>query len=130
MLEQTSGIRTTIEGITADFESAFASGDMGKVAEFYAEDGMLLPAGVDFIKGRQAIKAYWQYGIEMGIKRVKIDILEIDQHQDIAIEMSKYTLGDANGQVLDHGKGIVIWKNVDGNWQLHRDIWTSSLEAQ
>ena len=85
MLEQTSGIRATIEGITADFESAFASGDMGKVAEFYAEDGMLLPAGVDFIKGRQAIKAYWQYGIEMGIKRVKIDILEIDQHQDIAI---------------------------------------------
>jgi len=128
--EQTSDIRATIEGITGGFESAFVSGDMDKVAEFYTEDGMLLPAGSDFIKGRQAIKAYWQYAIEMGIKSLKIDILEVDQHQDTAIEMSKYTLGSIDGQVLDHGKGIVIWKNVDGNWKLHRDIWTSSLAPQ
>ena len=130
MSEQESDIRAIIEGVTGDFESAFVSGEVGKVAEFYTEDGMLLPAGSDFIKGRQAIKAYWQYGIEMGIKSLKIDILEIEQHGDTAIEMSKYTLGGADGEMLDHGKGMVIWKNVGGNWQLHRDIWTSSLVPQ
>ena len=130
MSEQASDIRAIIEEITGDFESAFVSGDVGKVAKFYTEDGMLLPAGSDFIKGRQAIKAYWQYGIEMGIKSLKIDILEIEQHGDTAIEMSKYTLGGADDQMLDHGKGIVVWKNVDGSWKLHRDIWTGSLVSQ
>jgi hypothetical protein len=31
--------------------------------------------------------------------------------------------------VLDEGKYIVIWKQVEGQWKLHRDILNSSRPA-
>ncbi|MFC1845104.1 YybH family protein [Thermodesulfobacteriota bacterium] len=130
MTAQTSDILTTLQVLAENFASAFASGDAANIAEFYTEDGMLLPAGSDFIKGKQAIKEYWQAAIDMGIKSIKLDIMEVEQHNDTAIEMSKYTLSSADDQVIDSGKGIVIWKNKGGAWKLHRDIWNSSLEQE
>ena len=130
MTTLTSDIHSTIREITASFESAFSIGDLTKIAEFYTENGMLLPAGFDFVKGRQDIEEFWQSAIDMGVKYIKIDIIEIEQHDDTAIEMSSYTLSSSDKQVIDAGKGIVIWKNNGVAWKMHRDIWTSSLEQQ
>ncbi len=91
---------------------------------------MLLPAGFDFVRGRQDIKEFWQSAINMGIKYIKIDIIEVEQHDDTAIEMSNYTLGGPDKQVIDAGKGIVIWKNTGDAWKMYRDIWNSSLDQQ
>lgn len=130
MTTLTSDIHSTIRVITDSFESAFSIGDLTKIAEFYTENGMLLPAGFDFVKGRQDIEEFWQSAIDMGVKYIKIDIIEIEQHDDTAIEMSSYTLSSSDKQVIDAGKGIVIWKNNGVAWKMHRDIWTSSLEQQ
>ena len=35
-------------------------------------------------------------------------------------------LGDAEGNVADHGKFMVVWKRVGDEWKLHRDIWNTS----
>ncbi|MCG6957208.1 MAG: hypothetical protein LJF04_14560 [Gemmatimonadetes bacterium] len=32
-----------------------------------------------------------------------------------------------SGPPPHRGKCVVIWKNEDGAWKLHRDIWTSSV---
>jgi len=130
MTEQISDIHVTIQALAEKFESTFENADAAKVAEFYSEDGMLLPAGSDFVKGKQEIKEYWQAAIDMGIKSIKLDIIEIERHEDTVIEVSKYMLSSEDGQVIDSGKGIVIWKNTDGAWKLHRDIWNSSLGQQ
>ena len=125
-----SDIRSTIRVITDNFESTFSIGDVNKIAEFYTEYGMLLPSGSDLIKGRQDIKEFWQSAIDMGITNIKIDIIEIEQHDDTAIEMSNYTLSGSDKQVIDAGKGIVIWKKTGDDWKMHRDIWTSSLAQE
>ena len=130
MTTLTSDIHSTIRVITDSFESAYSIGDLTKIVEFYTENGMLLPAGFDFIRGRQDIEEFWQSAIDMGVKYIKIDIIEIEQHDDTAIEMSSYTLSSSDKQVIDAGKGIVIWKNNGVAWKMHRDIWTSSLEQQ
>jgi hypothetical protein len=64
------------------------------------------------------------------IKHIKLDPVEVEQHGDTAIEVSYYTMRSADDQVIDHGKGIVIWKHEDDIWMLHRDIWTSSIAQQ
>ena len=130
MKVQTSDIHSTIRAVTDSFESTFAIGDVNKIAEFYTEKGMLLPSGFDFVKGRQDIKEFWQSALDMGIKYIKIDIIEFEQHDDTAIEMSNYTLSDSDKQLIDAGKGIVIWKKTGDAWKMHRDIWTSSLVEQ
>ncbi|NOH00060.1 MAG: DUF4440 domain-containing protein [Ignavibacteriae bacterium] len=125
-----SDIHSTIRSITDSFESTFSIGNVNEIAEFYTESGMLLPSGSDFVKGRQNIKEFWQSAIDMGITHIKIDIIEIEEHEDTTIEMSNYTLSDNDQQVIDAGKGIVIWKKTGDAWKMHRDIWTSSLEGQ
>jgi len=60
---------------------------------------------------------------------VKLEIIEVEGHGDTAIEVGKYTLSGEAGQVLDRGKYIIIFKQVDGQWKLHRDIFNSSMPA-
>jgi len=130
MTTQTASIHTVFRTLIEKIESAFARGDAADIANCYTDNGMLLPVGADFVKGKRAIEAFWQEAIDMGINTLKLDIVEVEQHGDTAIEMSKYTMRSADDQMVDHGKGIVIWKYTDGTWKLHRDIWTSSIAQQ
>lgn len=130
MSTKTSEIHSTISFLSKNFESTFAQGDIAGIADFYTENGMLLPAGSDFVQGKQNIKDYWQFAMDMGIKSIKLEILEVEQHDNTVIEMSKYTLYSSDNQELDQGKGIVIWKYENNTWKLHRDIWNSSVVQQ
>lgn len=115
-----------IHALAINIKLAFREGHAAGIANFYSDDGMLLPTGFDFIQGRQDIETFWQGAINMGIRDFDLDIIELDQHGDTIIEISRYTLSDENDQVMDHGKGIVIWKREAGSWKIHRDIWNSS----
>tara|TARA_B100000959_G_scaffold285684_1_gene361281 strand:- start:4739 stop:4918 length:180 start_codon:yes stop_codon:yes gene_type:complete len=59
-----------------------------------------------------------------------LETIEADGHGDKIIEVGKFTLEGAEGQTIDHGKYIVIWKNEDGQWKVHRDIINSSLPIE
>ena len=126
-MTQTSDIHTIIHKIAKSFESTFKGGNVADIVNFYSDNGMLLPPGSDIIQGKRDIEAYWQAAIDMGIKNIKLDIIEVEQHGNTAIEVSQYTLSSADAQVIDQGKGVVIWKHEDGNWKLHRDIWNSNI---
>lgn len=130
MTLQTTDIHTAIRTLAENFAAVFGRGDAAAVAGFYSDSGMLLPSGIDFVQGKRDIEAFWQEAMDMGMRNAKIDVLEVEQHGDTAIEVGKYTLSDADNQVMDHGKGIVIWKYQEGGWKMHRDIWTSSIAAQ
>lgn len=130
MTTRATDIHDVIRSLANDFESVFGRGDAAGVADFYTDNGMLLPAGFDFVQGKRDIAAFWQGAMDMGIKNAKIDTLEIEQHGDTAIEVGTYTLGDADGRVMDHGKGVVIWQYQDGGWKMHRDIWNTSVAPQ
>ena len=130
MTTSTSDIHLVIRTFVESFESTFTSGDAAAIADFYTDNAMLLPAGSDFIQGKRDIEAYWQAAIDMGIKNIKLDLLELEQHGDTAIEMSKYTMSSADDHIIDQGKGIVIWKYEGGAWKLHRDIWNSSIAQE
>ena len=122
-------VRDAIAAANEDFMATFNQGDAAGLAALYTERGQLLPPNSDFLTGRRAIQAFWQGAMDMGIKSVKLEIVEVEGHGDTAIEVSKYTLQGLGGKPLDTGKYIVIWKQVDGQWKLHRDIFNSSMPA-
>jgi len=99
------------------------------VAALYTENGQVLPPNSDFVAGKQAIAMFWQALMDMAIKEVKLEIVEVSGHGDTAIKVSKYALQGEGGQALDKGKYIVIWKQEGGQWKLHRDIFNSSMPA-
>ena len=112
------------------FMTAFADGNVAAVGELYTDNARLMPPNSDTVSGRDGIVAALQSFIDMGIASIKLETVEAEEHGDTAIEEGRYTLGTADGQTADVGKYIVIWKNDNGTWKLHKDIFNSNQPAE
>ncbi len=126
MTTQMIDMHSILRSANDNFESAFAQGDSARLANFYTDNAMLLPTEADFVKGKKAIGDFWQGAMDTGIKGIKLEILEVEQHGDSAIDIGLYTLRGEDDQILDEGKYLVVWKNEGGSRKLDRDMWNSS----
>ena len=130
MSDFTGDIHDAIMAANGRFMDPFSRGDTEGLASLYTYEGQVLPPGNDTKTGKAGIQGFWQAVVEMGIKLAKLETLELNEYTDTAIEVGRYTLGGEDGQVLDQGKYIVIWKREDGQWKLHQDIWNTNMPAQ
>ncbi|WP_303310026.1 SgcJ/EcaC family oxidoreductase [Hymenobacter sp. BT730] len=124
-----TGIRDEIRRANDTFEASFARGDSAAIASLYTESGVVLPTGMEPIQGTAGIQAFWQGAMEMGIKQIKLKTREVEELEDTAIELGNYTLFAGNGQQIDQGKYMVVWKEQGGQWKLHQDIWNTNIPA-
>jgi len=122
-------VRQEILGANKAFMEAFGRGDSAELASFYTKNGKLLPPNSDFIAGMEAIRVFWQGAMDMGIKGAKLETVEVEGQENAVFEVGNYVLSGAQGEVMDRGKYVVIWKSQRGKWKVHRDIWNSSLPA-
>jgi ketosteroid isomerase-like protein len=121
--------RAEIEGANRRFMEVFGRGDAAGLARLYTRNAQLLPAHSDVVDGTTAIERFWQGAIDMGLRAVVLETLEVEGHAETAHEIGRYTLRTGTGEVADSGKYLVVWKQEDGVWKLHRDIWTTSRPA-
>ncbi len=128
-MTKSNDILNTIAAANDKFMENFKSGDAASLAALYTEDGQVLPPNSDFVTGHEAIQAFWQALMDMGIREAKLEILEVESHGDTAIEVSKFTLLGEGKQMLNEGKYIVVWKQDQGQWKMHRDIFNTSMPA-
>ncbi|MFC1525825.1 YybH family protein [Candidatus Latescibacterota bacterium] len=122
-------IREAIVAADRVFSDTYRRGDAAGMGSLYTESGQLMPPNSDFVTGREGIQAAFQSFMDMGVKEIKLEALEVEGYGDTATEVGKYTLEAEAGSVIDQGKYIVIWKQEAGAWQLHRDIFNSSMPA-
>ena len=118
-----------IAAANAGFMTAFGRGDAAGVAACYTADAQLLPAQSDVVSGRAAIEAFWQQALGLGLTGVKLESVEVyhTAGAPTATEVGRYALLAGADQVADRGKYVVLWQQgPDGQWRLHRDIWTTS----
>ena len=120
-------VRSSIEEDNRKWEAAASRSDGPGVAALYTANGQLLPAQSDLVTGIEAIGQFWQAVFDSGVKDASLVTMEVESHGDTAYEVGKFELRDADGEVLDHGKYVVIWKKEGASWKLHRDIWTTSV---
>ena len=110
------------------WEEAFNSGDADAVAALYAEDGRLLPPNAELGQGRDVARAAFAEMIASGIK-AQLETIEAVVAGDLGHRVGTYSLHGPDGAVLDHGKYIETWRQIDGAWQIENDIWNSDLPA-
>ena len=125
-------VRSIIESNNKKLAAGISDGDAAAIAALYTADARLLPTNFEIMKGTQAIQAFWQGGIDMGIKGATLETLEVQVKEDIAYEVGKYTLKiqvSADQTITDEGKYVVIWKRENDSWKLDVDIWNTSLPA-
>lgn len=127
-----TSMQTVKSGVNATnraFEQAYNQGDAGGAAAVYSADGQALPPNGSIVSDRGALQNFWQAVMDMGIKSVKLETLELEPCGDMAYEVGQATLMGGDGGVIDVAKFVVVWKQEDGQWKWHRDIWNSNTPA-
>ncbi len=122
-------VHDAIVAANETFMTTFSRGDSAGIAALYTENGQFLPPNSDFVTGKQAIQATFQAFMDMGVKAIKLETIEVEGYGDTAFEVGRYILEGEGGQVLDQGKFIVIWKQEAGQWKVHRDIINTSMPS-
>jgi uncharacterized protein (TIGR02246 family) len=113
-----------ISAVNRQFEDAARKGDLDRLASLYTADAIALPPDGPMVKGRQAIKQMWgTVAQQMGLKEVRLQTLDFEQAGDTGYETGEATLSLSGGTAVV--KFVVVWKKVDGQWRLHRDMWNA-----
>jgi ketosteroid isomerase-like protein len=125
-LDQRQAEPVAIAAASAVWSEAFAAEDPDAIVALYADDAVLLPPNESAIFGVDAIRATVVEMMSSGMA-IELEDLEINVSGALAYKAGRYRMRSADGTLLDRGKFIEIWSNIDGEWKLHRDIWNSSL---
>ena len=124
---QAGDAKKAIEAGNKAFGAAIAAGNAAGVAALYTDDAVVMPPNSEAVTGRPAIEKAFQGMIASGVKEVLLTGKEVEAHGDTATEVGTYSVKDAASKEIDRGKYIVVWKRVQGQWKLHRDIWNSNM---
>lgn len=113
-----------IAAINRQFEDAARKGDLERLASLYTPDAMALPPDGPVVQGRDNIKQMWgAIAQQLGLKDVRLSTLDFEQAGDTGYEVGEATLIVSSGTAVV--KFVVVWRKVDGQWRLHRDIWNT-----
>ena len=111
------------------FGECFATGDSTKFTSCYTGDGCINPSNMPRMCGPQAITAFFNGGYKMGVRNIKLTTEEVMGGKDAVVEVGKYEMFVGDNISVEKGKFIVIWKEENGKWKMHRDIWNSDNPA-
>jgi uncharacterized protein (TIGR02246 family) len=119
-------VKATIKKMNESFSMAFNAGDTATVAQMFAEDAYLLPAGSPMVRGRSSIQSFWTKAGER-VGDLKFTIMDVrllgtDAALEIGTSSSK-TKGSQAQEVV--GKYVAIWQKIGSEWKLATDIWNS-----
>lgn len=111
---------------------AAAARDLPRVLAFYTPDALLMPAGLPTFRGREAIAAFFQ-GLPPAIVELRFTTEDVEAAGDgdaaCATETGRFELlaqGEGGAPVVaDAGRYLVVWRRVQGQWCLHRDMFNS-----
>ena len=122
-------IRDAVKAAIQTFEGAIKDGDDAAIAALYSKDAILLPPDNPMMRGADAIEAFWQGVMNMGVRGGKLETLEVEARDDLAYEMGRFELTmqpEGSESTALTGKYVVVWKVEEGNWRMHVDIWNTN----
>jgi ketosteroid isomerase-like protein len=105
--------------------------DAAGIAQFYAEDGAVMPPNAPIGKGHAAIQKTWASmmqtpGFDLTFSPEEI---VVSSSGDMALDRGTYrlTVASAGMPQTDTGKYVVVWRKVGGDWKATADIFNSDL---
>ena len=126
----TAALRTRSQALQA----AEGAQNTDAAMAFWAPDAIVQPAGAPQVQGRDAIRALYQSFFSGGKLRKLEGIptqLEVSQGGDLAYEygVNHMIFAGPKGDLLDVGKYLLVWKKVDGQWDVVALSFTSDAPA-
>ena len=122
-------VSNEIMAANESFMAALSEGDVDAIVSHYTDNARVMPPNLPLIEGKENIRGMWEATLAMGGMDLKVKTLTAEAFKKTAIEEGVYKVHAPDGQVVDEGKYIVIWKKVEGKWLLHQDIFNSNRPA-
>ncbi|MEQ1797553.1 MAG: DUF4440 domain-containing protein [Lacibacter sp.] len=121
--------KAAIAASNSTYGSNFSTGDSVAFVSHYTSDACISPSNMPRMCGAEAITAFFNGGYKMGIRDIKLTTEEVMGGKDAVVETGTYEILGDKGVSFDKGKFIVIWKEENGKWKMHRDIWNTDMPA-
>jgi ketosteroid isomerase-like protein len=90
----------------------------------------LVPPSGEAIRGRKAIESFWRSGIEIGVRAVELDALELGDAGRLTYEVGRYRmlLRPADDEPrFERGAYVVLYKQEpDGSWLRAVDMFNAT----
>jgi ketosteroid isomerase-like protein len=91
--------------------------------QVYTRLARILPPGADLIEGRENIRDFWRAAVAgMNVQDAKLVSVNAHLAGDSILEVGRAQLFLPEGQSAEV-KYVVEWKQEDGAWKWHTDIW-------
>lgn len=123
-------IKLAMASTNALFSSeVIAKRNFDALDHIYTADARILPPGAPMVSGREAIKTFWSsFVLAVNATSGSLSSVEIMEAGDSIVEIGAATLGIApDGQAAQVDvKYVVYWRQEDGLWKWHVDIWNAS----
>jgi len=124
----------TFDEMRQQWQDAYNRGDLGAVAEFYAEDARYYATDGHVDEGRLAIATARQKEFDELERRLggatfamKLEMSERQEVGDTAVEIGDHAVSTPDGQVVSQGSYIALAKKVRGEWKITRQMATGVL---
>ena len=118
--------KSSLKEMAAKWQAAYNAGDAAGVAALYTEDGVLHPPNSAPVDGREAIEGFWAAVLESG-GSTELTVKDAYAMGETAAEVGMWVGTAADGSHADHGHYTIIYKKVDGMWQIASDMCNSDM---
>jgi uncharacterized protein (TIGR02246 family) len=122
-----------VDAVAKAFHEGVANRDAAAVASLYHEDAKFLAPNMPPCEGRAQIQSALQGLLDMGVRSLDVEALDVRESANVTIEYGRYTLGmepEGSPAVTDVGKYIVVHESrPDGTTKILFDIFNSNEPA-
>jgi ketosteroid isomerase-like protein len=118
--------RTALDAAQQAWVAAFNARDADAMAALTTADVVLLAPNSPPVRGREAVRALWRQAASTARTHVAAENEETVILGEFAWSMGSFTHTLPNGAVVKRGKFLEIWQRVDGQWKVHRDMFSDN----
>ena len=119
--------------LDAKLGQAIDAKDAGAIADFYADDAILMPTAEPVVRGKAAIEEEWNHilAIPAFQNESKLAGVEVASAGDLAYTYGSYRsqlMGEDGKLTTEPGKWLTIWKKQpDGGWRIAVDTYNTDI---
>jgi ketosteroid isomerase-like protein len=119
--------RAALEVVAQAWIKAFNARDADALVALATPDVVLLDENMAPVSGQRAVRAAWAQALSVAQGEVTSATKEIAISGDVAWRIGAMARQLPHGGGLSRGRSLEIWKRVNGDWKLHRQMASGVL---
>lgn len=116
--------QASLEERSASLVDALQGDDAEAIGAFYAEDAVVLNYMPENLTGRAEIVTFWRESFESGWGSESTSD-EVVAMGTAGFESGTYEGSTADGSYTETGKYMTVWRVIDGEWMVVREMWNT-----